>query len=73
MFSRFDIKGIYRRAISINLYTDFTKFDGEATIDEKKIYSSVVGGIGWAAIILRFDFVYLYGKLARYVTNPKSG
>ena len=73
MLSRFDLKGIYGRTIPIDPYTDLTKFDEEATIDEKKIYSSAVGDINWAAIILRSNLVYLHGKLARYVTNPESG
>ncbi len=54
-------------------YADFVKFDGEATIDEKKIYSFVVGGIGWAAIISRSNFVYSHDKLIRYVTNSGPG
>ncbi len=54
-------------------HADLAKFDGEAMIDKKTIYSSVVGGIGWAAIISRSDFAHLHGKLARYVTNPGFG
>jgi len=45
LLSRFDIKDIYRRVIPIDPHTDLTKFDREATIDKKKIYSSVVGDI----------------------------
>ena len=54
----------------MDLYADLTKFDGEVTIDEKKIYSFVINGIGWVTITSRSDLAYLHAKLSRYVINP---
>ncbi len=70
LFSRFDIKDIYKRIISIDPHTNFIKFDGKVTINKKKIYSSTISDIDWAAIISRSDFTHSHDKLARYVTNP---
>jgi len=70
LLNRFDLKDIYGRTIPINPHTDLAKFDGETTIDKKKIYSSTINDINWAAIISRSNLTHSHTKLARYITNP---
>ncbi len=45
LLSRFNLKGIYKYTISMDPHANLAKFDGKATINKKKIYSSAVGDI----------------------------